>query len=71
MQKDTGLDRRSVRCPFCGSVETEPLSLFGRQLLTAQYYCNECRTPFEKCKDVHTLGDFAGQWQDADERMPH
>jgi hypothetical protein len=35
------------RCPFCQSTETEPLSLFGSQLSTAQYYCYRCRTPFE------------------------
>jgi hypothetical protein len=69
MQNDTDSLRNHVACPFCRSVDTEPLSLFGQQLLTVQYYCNECRTPFEKCKDVHTLDDFARQR--ADEHMPH
>jgi ring-1,2-phenylacetyl-CoA epoxidase subunit PaaD len=35
------------RCPFCGSADTELLSLFGSQLLTEQRYCRACRTPFE------------------------
>ncbi|HEX7734574.1 MAG TPA: hypothetical protein VF458_06920 [Ktedonobacteraceae bacterium] len=38
-------------CPFCGSGETELISLFGQQLLTLQYYCNTCHTPFERVKD--------------------
>jgi DNA-directed RNA polymerase subunit RPC12/RpoP len=49
----------SVRCPYCGSTETELLSLFGQQLLTVQYYCNTCRTPFEHVKDDAALDDYA------------
>ncbi len=37
----------AVACPFCGSAEVELLALFGSQLLTDQYYCRACRTPFE------------------------
>jgi hypothetical protein len=33
------------------------MSLFGRQLLTVQYYCNSCRTPFERVKDGDILPD--------------
>jgi ring-1,2-phenylacetyl-CoA epoxidase subunit PaaD len=36
-----------VACPFCHSRDVELLSLFGSQLLTDQYYCRACRTPFE------------------------
>ncbi|WP_069804885.1 PaaD-like zinc ribbon domain-containing protein [Thermogemmatispora onikobensis] len=46
-----------ARCPFCGSTETELFSLFGQQLLTAQYYCNRCHTPFEYIKDDDVLED--------------
>ena len=42
---------RAVSCPYCSSRETELLSLFGQQLLTLQYYCNTCHTPFEHVKD--------------------
>lgn len=49
--------RRSVPCPFCASPDTEFLSLFGQQLLTAQYYCNACRTPFERVKDDGVIED--------------
>ena len=38
-------------CPFCGADDAEMLSLFGSQLLTEQYYCRACHTPFERVKD--------------------
>lgn len=38
---------RPIRCPFCASEDVELLSLFGSQLLTDQYYCRACHTPFE------------------------
>jgi ring-1,2-phenylacetyl-CoA epoxidase subunit PaaD len=43
--------RRPVTCPYCGTNETELLALFGQQLLTVQYYCRTCHTPFEYIKD--------------------
>ena len=43
--------RRDVSCPYCRSTDTEFLALFGQQLLTEQYYCNNCHTPFEYVKD--------------------
>jgi DNA-directed RNA polymerase subunit RPC12/RpoP len=45
------LSGRAVTCPYCNSNETELFSLFGQQLLTLQYYCNTCHTPFEYIKD--------------------
>ena len=39
--------QEEVTCPFCGSADVELLALFGSQLLTDQYYCRACRTPFE------------------------
>ncbi len=50
--------KAQVLCPFCGSTNTELLSLFGQQLLTVQYYCNDCHTPFERIKDDE-LEDYA------------
>jgi transposase-like protein len=44
------------RCPFCGSAQVELLSLFGSQLLTDQYYCRACHTPFEHVKDYDAGG---------------
>jgi len=49
---------RQVVCPYCGSQNTELFSLFGQQLLTVQYYCNECHTPFEHVKDDDVPGDY-------------
>ncbi len=46
-------------CPYCGSRETEFFSLFGSQLLTAQYYCRACHTPFEQVKNDDVLADAA------------
>jgi hypothetical protein len=46
-------------CPYCESTDTEPFSLFGQQLLTVQYYCNTCHTPFERVKDDDVLNDYA------------
>ncbi|HEX9698031.1 MAG TPA: hypothetical protein VGD06_01110 [Acidobacteriota bacterium] len=37
----------SVTCPFCGGRDTRPLATFGSLLMTSQYYCDACRTPFE------------------------
>jgi DNA-directed RNA polymerase subunit RPC12/RpoP len=42
---------KPVTCPYCGSQQTEIFSLFGQQLLTLQYYCRTCHTPFEYVKD--------------------
>jgi len=43
---------RAILCPFCQSQDVEPLALFGAQLLTDQYYCRACRTPFEHVRDA-------------------
>jgi hypothetical protein len=37
-------------CPFCGSDDTELVSLFGSSALTSQYYCRRCRSAFEQVK---------------------
>jgi DNA-directed RNA polymerase subunit RPC12/RpoP len=55
--------RSEIPCPYCGSVNTELMSLFGQQLLTVQYYCNTCRTPFERVKGDDVLRD-ANAWRD-------
>lgn len=56
-------DRRSKQpaCPYCGSTDTELFSLFGQQLLTVQFYCNACHTPFEHIKDDDVLNDYAAR----------
>lgn len=56
--------KKAARCPYCGSNETEPLSLFGQQLLTVQMYCNTCHTPFEYVKDENILKEFTPRKED-------
>jgi DNA-directed RNA polymerase subunit RPC12/RpoP len=36
-----------VRCPWCGSHDVERIGEWGPQLLTQQYFCLSCRSPFE------------------------
>jgi hypothetical protein len=49
-----------VECPFCHGSDTEMLSLFGQQLMTVQYYCRGCRTPFERVKGEDVFEDATG-----------
>jgi DNA-directed RNA polymerase subunit RPC12/RpoP len=37
----------TVRCPWCGSTCVERIGEWGPQLLTEQYMCLACRSPFE------------------------
>ncbi|HVB61830.1 MAG TPA: hypothetical protein VNE61_11595 [Ktedonobacteraceae bacterium] len=61
----SGSERQAVvSCPYCGSTDTELFSLFGQQLLTVQYYCRDCHTPFERVKDDDVLADFATRKED-------
>jgi DNA-directed RNA polymerase subunit RPC12/RpoP len=50
-----------IACPYCGSRDTGLMSPFGQQLLTAQYYCRTCLTPFERVKGRDVLADAAEQ----------
>jgi DNA-directed RNA polymerase subunit RPC12/RpoP len=61
---DEERSKPEIRCPYCGSTETELFSLFGQQLLTVQYYCNNCHTPFERVKDDDVLDDYAAHRTD-------
>jgi hypothetical protein len=56
-----------VACPFCRSTDTEFFSLFGQQLLTVQFYCNACHTPFECVKDDDILDAYAYQARKEDQ----
>jgi hypothetical protein len=37
-------------CPWCGSADTEQIGEWGPQLLTEQWMCRACRTPFERIR---------------------
>lgn len=50
-----------IACPYCGSSDTELMSLFGQQLLTVQYYCRSCHTPFERVKGQDVVADAVRQ----------
>jgi ring-1,2-phenylacetyl-CoA epoxidase subunit PaaD len=40
----------SVRCPLCGSPDTEQLSRFGSTACKALWRCRACREPFDAIK---------------------
>ena len=40
-----------VSCVWCASTEVERLGEFGPGLMTEQWYCNACRSPFELIKE--------------------
>ena len=47
----TGLSDHDGRaCPWCGSRQTEQIGEWGPQLLTEQWICLACRTPFERIR---------------------
>ncbi len=39
-----------VRCPFCGSLQTQLEATFGTTHAYSQFFCQSCRTPFEWIK---------------------
>jgi len=42
--------RERPHCPFCRSVDTEVISLFGSQVMTMQCKCLACGSFFEASK---------------------
>ena len=51
MPRSTRSVGEAVRCPFCESVATELVSLFGSQLLLSQYRCKTCGSYFEALRN--------------------
>lgn len=49
--RDGGTPAPAVICPFCHASGAEPMAMFGAQLLTDQYYCPACHTPFEHLRE--------------------
>jgi ring-1,2-phenylacetyl-CoA epoxidase subunit PaaD len=43
---------REVKCPRCGSLDTEMLSQFGSTACKSLYKCNECLEPFDYFKCI-------------------
>ena len=42
----------SVRCPRCGSLDTEEISRFGSTACKALWRCRGCREPFDRVKPL-------------------
>ena len=40
-------DDSELICPWCGSARSERLGEFGPQLLSSQYICRDCGSPYE------------------------
>lgn len=47
-----GRRRAAVRCPYCGSIETDIQSDFGSTACKAIHVCRSCRQPFEEFKAI-------------------
>jgi ring-1,2-phenylacetyl-CoA epoxidase subunit PaaD len=47
-----GRRRAAVRCPYCGSTETQVRSEFGSTACKAIHFCRSCRQPFEEFKAI-------------------
>lgn len=43
-------DGARALCPWCGSERVERIAAFGPQLISEQYMCLDCRSPFERIK---------------------
>jgi ring-1,2-phenylacetyl-CoA epoxidase subunit PaaD len=42
--------REEVNCPWCGSGEVERVGEVGPTVMTSQWICRACRTPFERIR---------------------
>jgi len=47
-----GRRRALVRCPYCGSIDTEMRSEFGSTACKAIQVCRSCQQPFEEFKAI-------------------
>lgn len=47
----------AVLCPWCGSSDTHEIREYGSLLMTAQWFCERCHSPFER---VRHRGDDPG-----------
>ncbi len=47
-----GRRRASIRCPYCGSTNTQLRSEFGSTACKAIHMCESCRQPFEEFKAI-------------------
>ena len=40
----------AATCPWCGSDRTSELRAYGSLLMTSQWFCDACRSPFERIR---------------------
>jgi sarcosine oxidase delta subunit len=39
-----------VSCPWCGSRDVSEAAAYGSLLMTAQWFCESCKSPFERIR---------------------
>lgn len=39
-----------MTCPWCGATDVEQIAAYGSLLMTAQWFCNACHSPFERVR---------------------
>ena len=39
-----------MTCPWCGAGDVEQIAPYGTLLMTAQWFCNACGSPFERVR---------------------
>jgi ring-1,2-phenylacetyl-CoA epoxidase subunit PaaC len=45
------LQRRLETCPWCGSDRVEQVGMVGPTVMTSQWICNACHSPFQRIRD--------------------
>jgi C4-type Zn-finger protein len=43
-------DDDRVTCPWCGSADVTEVAPYGTLLMTAQWFCEACGSPFERIR---------------------
>jgi transposase-like protein len=39
-----------LTCPWCGSDDVEQIGTYGSLLMTSQWFCDACGSPFERIR---------------------
>jgi hypothetical protein len=50
-------DNDGLTCPWCGAADTEQIAVYGSLLMTAQWFCNACGSPFERVRHRGRVSD--------------
>jgi hypothetical protein len=48
-------DDDGLTCPWCGAIDVEQIAAYGSLLMTAQWFCNACGSPFERVRHRSAL----------------